>query len=356
MRSAPCIKRLATLTIGRRRTNAGRVRTLETLMNWSSLNARWRMCGDLGGRDEGNTHLDLTLGTIAIGLAEQTADLAVTNTENRLMQSLEKLLKENHDAITKRLYLGKGSWCSLLEAVCKAERTSPALFKDEQVWTFLAACGYAIDCKGVEKLTKILTDSDLPQPDCAKIWMEVLPFPPRKREGNTNLDLALGTIKCREGTTGGIKLGDQSPSWICFCEMKWYSDISTSVKYDIHRNQLARVIENALYFNDGDGHSDCVYVALVTPKAFKNTNVKSRLYQYKFEEYEADRGHLVKDFEACVLEEKREHAIGNVADRVKRLILRWPTYDEIFTNIPDSAISKELKKFWQERGKYQGRS
>ena len=137
--------------------------------------------------------------------------------------------------------------------------------------------------------------------------------------------------------------------------MKWYSDISTSVKHDIHRNQLARVIENALYFNDGDRLSDCVYVALVTPKAFKNTNVKSRFYQYKFEEYEADRNQLVKDFEACVLK-KRKHASGNVADRVERLTLRWPTYEEIFANIPDSAISKELKKFWQERGNYQGRA
>ena len=273
------------------------------------------------------------------------------------MQSLEKLLKENHDAITKRFYLGKGSWCSLLEAVCKAERASPALFKDEQVWTFLAACGYAIaGSQGIKKLTKILTDSDLPQPDCAKIWMEVLPFPPRKGEGNTNLDLALGTITCRDGTTGGIKLGPQSPSWICFCEMKWYSDIATSTTHDIHRNQLARVIENALYFNDGNRYSDCVYVALVTPKAFKNTNVNSRLYQYKFKEYEDDRGHLVKDFEACILEEKREHAIGNVADRVGRLTLRWPTYDEIFANVPNSKISEKLKEFWQKRGSYQGRA
>ena len=274
------------------------------------------------------------------------------------MQSLEKLLekKENHDAITKRLYLSDGHWCNLLKRVRSYEaKSASSVCEDEQVWTFLAACGYAIDCKGVEKLTKILTGLDLTQPDCAKIWMEVLPLPPRECEGNTNLDLALGTIKCRDETTGGIKLGSQSPSWICFCEMKWYSDISTRVKYDIHRNQLARVIENALYFNDGSRYSDCVYVALVTPKAFKNREVNSRLYQYKFEEYEADRSQLVKDIEACVLK-KRKHASGNVVDRVGRLTLRWSTYDEIFAEIPDSAISKELKKFWQERGKYQVRS
>ena len=142
--------------------------------------------------------------------------------------------------------------------------------------------------------------------------------------------------------------------------MKWYSDISISTTHDIHRNQLARVIENALYFNDrdedkhsdcvdGDRYSDCVYVALVTPKAFKDREVNSRLYQYKFKEYEADRGHLVKDLEACSLE-KREHARSdNVADRVGKLTLRWPTYDEIFANIPDSAISEKLKEFWCKR-------
>ena len=274
------------------------------------------------------------------------------------MQSLAGLLKESRCVITKRLYLSEGRWCDLLKRVC-SYKEAEHLCKDEEVWTFLAACGYAIDCKGVEKLAKILTGLDLTQPKDAKIWIEVLPFPPREDEGNTNLDLALGTITCRDGTTGGIKLGPQSPSWICFCEMKWYSDISTRVRYDIHRNQLARVIENALYFNDRDGdkhsdcvdgdrYSDCVYVALVTPKAFKNREVNSRLYQYKFAEYEADRGHLVKDLEACVLK-KREHAISKVADRVGKLTLRWPTYDEIFANIPDSAISGKLKEFWRER-------
>ena len=138
--------------------------------------------------------------------------------------------------------------------------------------------------------------------------------------------------------------------------MKWYSDMSISTTHDIHRNQLARVIENALYFNDGDRpsncvdenrYSDCVYVALVTPKAFKGREVNSRLYQYKFEEYEADRDHLVKDVEACVLE-KRKHASGNVADRAGKLTLRWSTYDEIFAEIPDSKISEKLKEFWRE--------
>ena len=125
------------------------------------------------------------------------------------MQSLADLLEKNRDAIAQCLYLSDGRWSrprnNLPERIrsYEAEHASPELFKDEQVWTFLAACGYAIaGAEGVKKLTKILTGSDLSQPDCAKIWMEVLPFPPRKREGNTNLDLALGTIKCRDETTG----------------------------------------------------------------------------------------------------------------------------------------------------------
>ncbi|MDE2705558.1 MAG: hypothetical protein OXI35_10855, partial [Gemmatimonadota bacterium] len=192
------------------------------------------------------------------------------------MPSLAALIRKHSAEITKRLHLSGGRWCRLPERIAKCEEGQ--VCEDEQLWTFLAACGYAIaGAEGVKKLTKILTGSDLPQPDCAKIWMEVLPFPPRKQESNTNLDLALGTIKRREGKTSGIKLGSQSPSWICFCEMKWYSDIATRTTHDIHRNQLARVIENALYFNDNDGdrhsdcmdgdrYSDCVYVALVTPK------------------------------------------------------------------------------------------
>ena len=272
------------------------------------------------------------------------------------MPSLACLIKKHRAEITKRLHLSCGRWCRLPERIAKCEEEQ--VCEDEQLWTFLAACGYAIaGAEGVKKLTKILTGSDLPQPDCAKIWMEVLPFPPRKNEGNTNLDLALGTIIKKNETKSGIKLGGQSPScsWICFCEMKWYGDISTRVKCDVHRNQLARVIENALSFNGSGRYPDCVYVALVTPEVFKDLDVKSRLYQHKFEEYnKPSRDNLLKDLEKCVLE--KNECSNNVADRVDRLKLSWPTYDEIFAEIPDSAISKELKKFWCDCGGYQGRS
>jgi len=90
-----------------------------------------------------------------------------------------------------------------------------------------------------------------------------------------------------------------------------YSDISISVTYDIHRNQLARVIENALCFQGSGKYAEKIHVTLVTPSIFRNAPLKSRLYQYK---------------------------------------------DELFENLPDSAIAAELKKFWRLHENYQGRA
>ncbi len=86
--------------------------------------------------------------------------------------------------------------------------------------------------------------------------------------------------------TSGIQLSDTDKSWICFCEMKWNSDISITVTYDLERNQLARVIENALCFqSDKHQYADEVTVTLVTPEMFYISKCKSRLFQYKYEEY-----------------------------------------------------------------------
>ena len=90
------------------------------------------------------------------------------------MQSLADLLEKNRDAIAQCLYLSDGRWSrprnNLPERIrsYEAEHASPELFKDEQVWTFLAACGYAIAAKGVEKLAKILTGLDLTQPKAVR--------------------------------------------------------------------------------------------------------------------------------------------------------------------------------------------
>ena len=270
------------------------------------------------------------------------------------MQSLAELVQENRQTITRRLYLGKVYWEQLLEKLERWEHSPRGVFNDEQVWTFLVACGYAIaGAEGVARLTKTLTGAVLPQPDDSKIWMEVLPLPPRESEGNTNLDLAVGAVAGRGSTKSGIELSRSSTGWICFCEMKWDSDISLSVSYDPNRNQLARVIETALCFQRSGVYTSDVYISLVTPAKFKEAGGQQKAYQGKFREYDADRAALLKDLNACVLEKYgRSHWYypADIAERVNRLSLRWPTHEDLFAGIPDSNISEGLARFWERYG------
>ena len=270
------------------------------------------------------------------------------------MSSLAEALKKRHDQITKYLYVGYAHWDGLVARVERQERKPPGCCADEQVWTFLVACGYAVAGEeGVLKLTERLTGS--PQESAANptIWFECLPISPRQCEGATHVDLALGTIARREGTQSGIQIEEADSPWVCFCEMKWLSDISSGVSYDIHRNQLARVIENAVCFQRDGTYAERVYVTLVTPSIFRQSSVKSRLYQYKYEEYSRDTRSLLADLRACVLEQR---CPCDLAERVQNLSLRWMTYDDLFADLPDSGIRPELTAFWASHGNYQGRT
>ena len=275
------------------------------------------------------------------------------------MSSLAQALKKRHDQITKHLYVGYAHWDGLMARLEQEQRKSSDCCADEQVWTFLVACGYAVAGEeGVLRLTERLTGSLQESPASPTIWFEVVPTPPRKKEGGTHIDLALGTIAKREGTESGIELEDADSPWVCFCEMKWLSDISPGVSYDIHRNQLARVIENGVCFQRDGHYADGVYVTLVTPKVFRDRRVKSRLYQYKYQDYAADRQHLVDDLNACVLEKRRSPDWAypkHLAERVQNLSLGWTTYDDLFADLPDSGIYPELTTFWVRHGNYQGR-
>ena len=275
------------------------------------------------------------------------------------MNSLAKILMGYHHQITKYLYMGYAQWDDIIVRIKRAEQMLLQDFADEQVWTFLIASGYAIaEETGIARLTKILTNSEQKSPANPKIWFEVLPISPRQGEGETHLDLALGTITRRSGTESGVKLSNRESSWICFCEMKWYSDIATGVTCDIQRNQLARVIENALCFQDSGKYADKVYVTLVTPAIFRNAPAKSRLYQYKFDEYNGDLSHLMNELNACVLERNNQPDWSYPIDlthRLKNLLLWWVTYDELFEKLPDSVIAGQIRNFWRRHGSYQGR-
>ena len=274
------------------------------------------------------------------------------------MTTLADLLGENKDQIMAHLFLGSVDWEKLVERV-----SGSSAAQDEQLWTFLAACGYAIaGSEGVKQLTEILAGTGLHHSN-SRIWLEAMPMSPRKKEGNTHLDLALGTIRRRSGTCGGIELDEVTDPWVCFCEMKLFSDLSHGVTHDPHRNQLARVAENALCFQSGgqptnggaeSRYASRTYVTLVTPKAFRFAPVLSRLYQYKFREYATDRWELVKDLDLCGMMKRDEppdwRYPSNVADRVQRLELRWVTYEELFENLPCSPISEQLKAFGRSTG------
>lgn len=271
------------------------------------------------------------------------------------MNSLGEALMNHHDEITKYLYIGYARWDDLISRVERQEQKPLDDFADEQIWTFLVGCGYAIAGEdGVARLTKTLTGSNYKVPINPRIWFEVLPIPPRKGEGETHLDLALGTIARRNGTESGIELEKVEPSWICFCEMKWHSDISYSVSYDQHRNQLVRVVENALCFQSRSKFAEKIHVVLVTPKLFQHAPIRSRLYQYKYNEYYSDPSKIKGDLDVCKLNKNDRvdwNYPGDTQNRLSKLSLGWISYETLFEDMPMSDVSDELERFVAENNK-----
>lgn len=270
--------------------------------------------------------------------------------KQRTIMELSEKLSNNHDKIKQYLNCGYANWDSLIDRIKDQETNSYDDYSDEQIWTFILACGYSIAGKdGLQKLCSILTNrNDL---TTEKIWFEVLPSSLREKEGCTHLDLAVGDIAVRNGTVSGIELDHKENSWIAFCEMKWYSDISYNVSYDLHRNQLARVIENALLFEKNNNYAENVFVNLVTPEIFKKSDNKSRLYCYKFEEYKNLTKTLETDFRNCKLGFRNSNNKINIQKRIPSLGLKWITYDSLFDSLPESEISNEIKEFEKKYNK-----
>jgi hypothetical protein len=148
----------------------------------------------------------------------------------------------------------------------------------------------------------------------------------------------------------GVELENVESSWICFCEMKWYSDISCNVSYDQHRNQLVRVIENALCFQNKDKFAEKIHVVLVTPKVFQQATAKSRLYQYKYSEYDSDPSRIEGDLDMCQLVEndRVDWNYPEIRDRIAKLSLGWISYEALFESMPVSGISDEVQRFFAE--------
>jgi hypothetical protein len=261
---------------------------------------------------------------------------------------LAELLRGHKEQIETALKIGYATWDALIERVERQGRKEQDDYDDEQIWTFLVCCGYAMaGGSGAAQLGNLLCGQTQSTFSPNSIWFEVLPIPPRKKEGNTHLDLALGNIAPRAGTSSGIRYDENDRGIICFCECKWYSDISKDVSYDKHRNQLIRVIENAITFQSEGHFPTVVHVTLITPRVFHDAPLKSRLYQYKYEEYKSNTAAILHDISGCSLPENstEEFCYPNIAERIGRLSLNWIVYEDLFANIPRSPISEALLSF-----------
>ena len=60
------------------------------------------------------------------------------------MGPLAESLNRHRDAITRYLYIGYANWDNLIGRIVKQEARPVHNFADEQVWTFLIGCGYAM--------------------------------------------------------------------------------------------------------------------------------------------------------------------------------------------------------------------
>jgi len=243
----------------------------------------------------------------------------------------------------------------------------PAPLLDEQIWTFLVAYGYR---SAPAKLFEELTGKAYTRPAECSSWLEMMPMPPRRggngkgSEGNSNIDLIVGSIEMRDGTTSGVQYHPGGP--VCLVEAKWKSDIAVYTSHDPHRNQLARVIETAVtlqYHHVSPKNQykpakpnpmpDDVYVTLLTPARFKASKYPwSRLYAYKFHEYDKNRGALIKDIERQDVfgVEKRmtkdwKYPEKSIRSRLQKVHLCWVTYEDLLSAMPDNKFRAAMAKF-----------
>jgi len=227
------------------------------------------------------------------------------------------------------------------------------MLADEALWTFLLTFGYTV-AGGEQAMFKVLTEGSLSR--SPKVLIEAQPIPPRQgrfgeSEGNSNIDLLIGDFSGRPGTASGVCASAKQPGEVCFVEAKLLSDIAHMTSRDLHRNQLVRVIENALTFQDWKGGKqvfpDRVHVTLLTPKQFKTpqSGNGSRFYYYKFDEYSSDTQRILSDIGACSVDkrckpEQWEYPI--IGNRVGCLALHWVTHEDLFRAMPWSDYREIL--------------
>ena len=276
---------------------------------------------------------------------------------------MQNWIEKDADNLHTFFRLTEVRWNHLVRRLCDQMEARRPDFYDEVVWTFLLGLSYAAaGWDGVRKLESLLSGTPVDDPTLQHpICLEALPMPPRRKEGNTNVDLAIGAITGRADKDGGIAYDPALGSSVTFCEMKWYSDISKNVTHDQHRNQLSRVIENAVTFQsagrlektESERHFvEKVTVTLVTPQIFVGTEPKSRLYHYKLEEYQ-NQGILLREWQRSYNRmPKRFQADWTYPDEAhlldilkNRFTLKHLSFEELFRQAPESAFTPLLAEF-----------
>jgi hypothetical protein len=98
-----------------------------------------------------------------------------------------------------------------------------------------------------------------------------------------------------------------------------------------------------VFFQGGGTCPERVHVVIITPASFKRRTIKSRLYQYKFEEYKGEKMTMVEELEACRLEPSKSYP--DIRRALSTLELHWVTYQDLLRSAPESAIRSHLDKF-----------
>jgi hypothetical protein len=240
--------------------------------------------------------------------------------------------------------------------------------EDERVWTHLFTYGFVaprVDVpRGLAALSAALTDGACAGRQPARAVLEMQPLSARcgrrgETETNSEIDLTVGDLARRPARGGqgmsasGIGFWPTSvPTWINLAEAKWLSDIAYRTTYDPGRNQLARVIETALTFQNQactPSFPEQVFVTLLTPAYFKaSRNRRKRHYASLFREYETDKSALLQDIGDALIDPRNQPGVfvrPKMVERVEALRLKWVTFEDLLAAMPGSPFKDDLEAF-----------
>lgn len=253
---------------------------------------------------------------------------------------------------------------NVLEPLRKYLDAPSKAFVDEDAWTLMFLYGYfASDGWPPDDARMVLAEVLCGEPVSRIIGTQtsllMWPFPPRSgtnmaSEGNSEIDLMVGDFEPTPDKIAGVRFSRNSEStWICMTEVKWLEDISIRTDHDHERNQLVRVIENALTFQNqrcSPAYPDRVYVSLLTPAVFRRS--RSRLYAYKFCEYQVYEN-LRRDLDMARVpkrEDTAEWKYPDLSTRFEHFRLHWASHEDLFQKMPDSTYKDTLRSFIRAAG------